>query len=200
MEKNKKMQDTLTVYRNEKGINLIEIKVTSIAEIFNPIDPSPLNKKDLEEDVEDYIVTAVEDFSLKSKINIIIYIPDNEIEAETSEQINKAVNNFFAYRAWSTRASLRGMFKDARTSLVLGSIILFTAMTCKTLLTNFSSSAWTLAVSESLVVAGWVAMWHPVQKFLYEWWPLKRKLHIFEKLCEIKVECRSHLVTPTDNF
>ena len=185
------MQDTLTIYRNEKGINLIELKVSSIEELFNPMDPSPLNKKDLEEDVEDYIVTAIKDFPLKAKVDLIIYIPHNEIELETSKEVNNAVNNFFAYRALSTKASLKSMFKDARTSLVLGTIILFAAISCKTLLLNLPPNAWTPALSESLAVAGWVAMWHPVQKFLYEWWPLKRNLHIFEKLSEINVDCRS---------
>ncbi|MGD9638461.1 MAG: hypothetical protein AB7U85_05325 [Alphaproteobacteria bacterium] len=193
-------QEISTVYRREKGVNLIEISLSTMAELFNPIDPSPLNKKDLEIDVEDYIVTGIKDFPLKSAVNVIIYLPDDEIEENTSSQINGALNNFFAYRAWSTRNSLRTMFKDARISLVFGILTLSTAISCKTILMKFSSEAWAQAISESLVVAGWVAMWHPIQKFLYEWWPLRKNLRVYEKLTKVKVECRPHSSSPNSIF
>jgi hypothetical protein len=43
---------------------------------------------------------------------------------------------------------------------------------------------------ESLTIAGWVAMWRPMQIFLYDWWPLLRIGHIYEKLSRVPVELR----------
>lgn len=35
---------------------------------------------------------------------------------------------------------------------------------------------------ESLTLIGWVAMWRPVQIFLYGWWPLTGRIKVFENL------------------
>jgi hypothetical protein len=43
---------------------------------------------------------------------------------------------------------------------------------------------------ESLTIAGWVAMWQPMEIFLYQWWPLRRRGRIFEKMSRMKVEVR----------
>jgi hypothetical protein len=43
---------------------------------------------------------------------------------------------------------------------------------------------------ESLTIAGWVAMWRPMEIFLYEWWPLRRRWRVFEKMSHMKVEMR----------
>jgi hypothetical protein len=45
-------------------------------------------------------------------------------------------------------------------------------------------------VSEGLTIAGWVAMWKPMQIYLYDWWPLRRRGRIFEKLSRMPIEVR----------
>ena len=43
---------------------------------------------------------------------------------------------------------------------------------------------------ESLTIAGWVAMWRPMQIFLYDWWPLRHLGKIYENLSRMPVELR----------
>ena len=40
---------------------------------------------------------------------------------------------------------------------------------------------------ESLTIGGWVAMWRPVQIFLYDWWPLARCGRIYRNLARAQV-------------
>jgi len=47
-------------------------------------------------------------------------------------------------------------------------------------------------VREGLTIAGWVAMWRPLQIYLYEWWPLRDERRILERLGRMRV----HLVLP----
>lgn len=46
-------------------------------------------------------------------------------------------------------------------------------------------------IEESLVIVAWVANWKPIQTFLYDWWPLKRRRDLYRRLaqadCEITV-------------
>lgn len=44
---------------------------------------------------------------------------------------------------------------------------------------------------EGLYIVGWVAMWRPLEIFLYDWRPIRRRQRLFAKLAEIPVLIRS---------
>ena len=37
-----------------------------------------------------------------------------------------------------------------------------------------------LDYGEGFLIAGWVSLWHPVEILLYEWWPISRRIRIYE--------------------
>jgi hypothetical protein len=43
---------------------------------------------------------------------------------------------------------------------------------------------------ESLVIGGWVAMWHPLEVFLYDWWPIRSRAGRYERLAGIPIGIR----------
>jgi hypothetical protein len=43
---------------------------------------------------------------------------------------------------------------------------------------------------EGLTVAGWVAMWRPMEIFLYAWWPLVEDGRLYERLSSMIVVVR----------
>ena len=45
-------------------------------------------------------------------------------------------------------------------------------------------------IGQSLTIAGWVAMWRPMEIYLYDWWPLRRRGQILDKLSHMPVEVR----------
>ena len=51
-----------------------------------------------------------------------------------------------------------------------------------------SASTWAGLLREGLLIGGWVAMWRPMQIYLYEWWPLRRRERIYAKLGNMPVE------------
>ena len=42
-------------------------------------------------------------------------------------------------------------------------------------------------LGESLHIGGWVAMWHPIEIFLYEWWPLLGDRRLYDRLGRMPV-------------
>jgi hypothetical protein len=45
-------------------------------------------------------------------------------------------------------------------------------------------------LAEGLLISGWVAMWRPLQIYLYDWWPLVRHLRILRKIRDLPVQLR----------
>jgi hypothetical protein len=51
----------------------------------------------------------------------------------------------------------------------------------------FPGSRWTEIVRESLLIGGWVAMWRPLEVFLYDWWPIRADVHLCNRLSAMPV-------------
>ena len=43
-------------------------------------------------------------------------------------------------------------------------------------------------VREGLLIGGWVAMWRPLEIFLYDWWPIRAEAHLFDRLSAMAVQ------------
>jgi hypothetical protein len=48
-------------------------------------------------------------------------------------------------------------------------------------------------LDEGLIIAGWVALWYPLDALLYQHWPLKRERRLYQSLrdMELKLEYAS---------
>ena len=36
-------------------------------------------------------------------------------------------------------------------------------------------------------IGGWVAMWRPIEVFLYDWWPIRREARLYDRLAVMPV-------------
>jgi hypothetical protein len=46
-------------------------------------------------------------------------------------------------------------------------------------------------VTEGLLIVGWVALWRPLEVFLYEWWPIRQRQRRFQYIATMPMEVRS---------
>jgi len=45
-------------------------------------------------------------------------------------------------------------------------------------------------IRESMLIGCWVAMWRPIEIFLYDWWPIRAERRLFERLSAAPIEIR----------
>jgi len=55
------------------------------------------------------------------------------------------------------------------------------------LASSFGNHAATDIFGEGMLIIGWVAMWRPLEIFLYEWVPIRRRCRILMKLAKMQV-------------
>ena len=85
------------------------------------------------------------------------------------------------------RRRLRLLFRDGRIALVTGLAFLFSCVLLRELAFSFGSGAVSDILGEGLLIIGWVAMWRPLEIFLYEWVPVRRRCRILAKLSKMPV-------------
>lgn len=176
-------------YRMENGVALIELRLESLRQLFNVFDPSPFHRKDLDRDAEDYIVGALRELG-PMPARLVLHLPAGEAGTEDAGSLGGAIRNFFAFQAQITARDLRLELRRGRDSLLIGLCFLAVCL----LLRHFALSAWGGAVAgvvaEGLLIAGWVALWRPLEIYLYDWWPYRRRLMVYRRLAEIAVDVR----------
>jgi hypothetical protein len=177
-------------YRREGEHTIIEIAVKNVGQLFNSFDPSPFHEKDLDSDAEDYIVGAAREIGPHARLKLVLHLPADEAARDTAADLERSIHNYFDYRHELTQRDLRYMFRLGRASLLIAIAFLAACMSVREVVLSFSEGGVLHIVAEGLLIAGWVAMWRPIQIFLYDWWPLRRTARIHAALAKVPVEVR----------
>lgn len=169
----------------------MDVHVRELRQLFNEIDPSPFNKRDLDPSTERFIVEWATEAPASEELRLVIHADTRPVSDEAEDVVRRAVPEFFAGRAVATRRGLRGLFHRGRISLLIGLGFMAVALTVASLLDRpAGTTALAAVLRESLLVGGWVAMWRPIEIFLYDWWPVLAKARRFDRLAAMPVEIR----------
>jgi len=183
------MDDLESLYRKVDGMVLIEIKLSSILQLFNSFDPAPFHEKELDSEAEHYIVDTVYDFPAKTKFRMIIYLPPELVPTEQAKKIIPAIHNHFRYRMLVSDRKFRAHFRHGRTSMAIGLSILAVALVSRQLISRSSPDVFAAQLlADALLIFGWAAMWEPITVLLYELWPIVQKKRVYQKISEMEIE------------
>jgi hypothetical protein len=182
---------TEALYREHDGRLLIEIELKSLMQIFNSFDPAPFHEKELDASAEVYIYNSVAEFPLKTPLELMIHLPPSEIDKEKGETLKEAIKNHFSYRSLLTDIELRRVLQRGKRNMAIAVVFLFLCLLIIGLLSTIEGGLLKTMLSEGLTIIGWVAMWEPVNVFLYGWWPLVQKKNIYNKILGMDVKVSS---------
>jgi len=171
--------------------NVIQLKLREISQLFNSLDPSPFSAKDLDDDAEEFIVSWARELSHHKGLHLVIHLEKPLPVSQTEASVGEAIQHYFAYRASINRLELRQFLRGGRTSLAIGGCFLTGCLFLSHLfIKQAAGNVLGGIVRESLTIGGWVAMWRPMEIYLYDWWPLKRRVNLLIKLSQISVQLR----------
>ncbi|MDE2430268.1 MAG: hypothetical protein KGM99_16215 [Burkholderiales bacterium] len=173
--------------KSSPPVHQIEIRLSKLAELFNSMDPTPFHHRDLDIDAQEYLESWAMGFSQDSHFRIIVYIEQSTAD-DPAALVTEAIHNYFEFRATSTRRQLRLMMLEGRTSLIIGLLFLVICLLAADAIPEHATSTLFRVLKTSLGIGGWVAMWRPMQTFLYDWWPLARKVRIFINLSRANIK------------
>ena len=164
----------------------VELRLDRLARLYNSLDPSPFREKELDAAADDYIVGSAEDLGGK-KMRLVVLLSEPEMHLTNPTDIVASIRNHFAWRA---EAEQRRLHSELRRSLAIGLVFLVACLAGRELL-PLPESPLERIVRESLLIVGWVAMWGPIDVFLYGWWPIAGRRRLFARLAGIDIEVRA---------
>jgi len=170
--------------------HLIEIRIRELTQLFNSMDPTPFHHKDLDPDAEEFIVSWALEHPRQGEFEILIHLQAPPATGNEPEIAREAIHNYFAYRAEHARRELRQMLQRGRVSLAIGLTFLAACLLIADLIAQHGRDTFHTIVRESFTIGGWVAMWRPLEIFLYDWWPLRQHRRIYDKLARAEIRVR----------
>lgn len=166
--------------------NQIEVRLRELSQLFNSMDPSPFIDRNLDAAAEEFIVSWTRELPHKEEIELVIHLATRP-EPDRAAGTEAAVRHYFGSRAEIKGRELRLLLRRGRFSGVIGLLFLAGCFGLGEMVRQVSAQPWSEFVEMGLHIVGWVAMWRPLEIFLYDWWPIRSDQLLLERLARMQV-------------
>jgi hypothetical protein len=170
------------------GSQIIKVRVAELRQLFNAIDPSPFRDRDLDPRAEQFIVEWAGDLPRDEPLALLVHLERAAGPADEAALLGEAIHQYFKQQVASSQRKLRELFRQGRISLVIALAFLSASVAIADALASyFRDIRFAEVLREGFVIGGWVAMWRPLEVFLYDWWPIRAEVRLFERLSTMPV-------------
>src|SRR5438045_7635292 len=135
---------------------VIEVHIGELKQLFDAIDPSPFQDRDLDPKAQEFIVGWAKDLPRDASLALVVDLDREAGLPNEAAVLREAIHEFFRHRAESYRRRLRELFRLGRTSLIIGLVVLATAIAFGDFLANLmKGSRLGELLGESHTMGGW---------------------------------------------
>jgi hypothetical protein len=167
---------------------VIEIHLAESKQLFNAIDPAPFREKDLDPKAEEFIVGWARELPADAPLSLVVLLDRPAGLPDEVQVLRDAVRQYFGMRSQASRQRLKRLFKIGRTSLLIGVLFLAVSFGLGGIIESaLEGQRMGQVLRESLAIGGWVAMWRPLEIFLYDWWPIRSERKLYDRLSAMPV-------------
>jgi hypothetical protein len=179
---------SLNTVRASREEGIIEMHVNELNQLFNSLDPSPFFEKELDRNAEENLVRSAQDLPAKSpKAVVVVLSKPSGIPAE-NQLLSEAIHAHFSRQGRRLRRQLRALLRRGWLNLGIGLTFLAACLIGGQIALRFmGDSPVARVIQESLLICGWVAMWNPLEIFLYDWWPILSLRRLYDRLSKVRV-------------
>jgi hypothetical protein len=178
---------------------LIEVSVEKLQQLFNAIDPSPFHRRDLDPRAEEFIVDWARDLPTDKPWALVVHLERPAGRADEAAALREAIHEYFAQRVTASRRRLRELFRHGRISLAIALAFLAVSVAIGDAVAAYlGESRLGEILREGFLIGGWVAMWRPLEVFLYDWWPIRADARLLERLSNLPVRIEYKETAPVD--
>lgn len=164
----------------------IEIRIRSLAQLFDALDPAPLQERALDRNVESFILASAGTHRPKEPLRLLVHLPES-LRAHAADATDAIHEHFRRAHAQGER-NFRRRLRIGGFALAVASVVLAGSFGLRSLLSNFEERALVQGLREGLLILGWVAMWRPVEILLFERWESHLDHAMLERLASMPIE------------
>ncbi len=171
--------------RSEAGDIIIDISAGKVEDLYNDFDKyAPYVKKELDQDLVDYIIDSVEEIG--DEPFIIRFRLTSPLESELTSRLRSSIGNYFRYLKELEIRELKGMVRKSFFLFLIGLAFITASIWVNTVYEE-NMTVLQKVFAEGLTVAGWVSFWEAVATFLIDWMPHRNKIRLYERIADATI-------------
>jgi hypothetical protein len=181
--------------------DVLDLYLADTRQLFNSMDPAPFRQRDLDPNAATYIVDWAEEAPGGQPLSLVLHLGSGSATEADAAIVRESVREYFQRRAAATRRKLRHLFRIGRYSLLIALFFLALVIVVgESIASLVSKERYAALVQDSLVIGSWVALWRPLEIFLYDWWPISAEAKLFDRLSQMEVHIRSATAVECDKI
>lgn len=166
----------------------IRLRVQHVNQLFHTLDPFPFRERDLDSGVEEFVVGSARELPGRGPLTVAVHMPAAQARQEAAADIGEGFRNYFGSREGVVGRELRTLLKVGQMSLLVGLAVLAASIAAGIAFSHAVPEGFLRRfVDDGLIIVGWVALWRPIDIFLFEWWPIVRKRRLYRRLSRAEV-------------
>lgn len=167
----------------------LDLRVGELRQLFNSMDAAPFRERDLDPDAEEFIVSWAREARPDARLALAVHLNRAAASDDEVTALRQALRDYFAHRAAEARLRLRRLFRTGRWNLLIGVLFVALAIFIGDLVGGLVGRYnYGRLIAESLAIGAWVALWRPIEIFLYDWWPIRAEARLHDRLSRMPVE------------
>lgn len=165
------------------GAHVLELRVGELRSLFHVLDPAPFRERDLDPRAHEYIVEWAREAPVRAPLGLTVRV-DRSGSREEAVVLRQAIEEYFHACAKSERRHLRQLLRQGRLSLLIGAAFVAAA----NVIAELAAETRFGIIRDSVVIGAWVALWRPIEIFLYDWWPIRWAAQLYDRLAAMTVQ------------
>ena len=106
-------------------------------------------------------------------------------------EVSEAIHHHFFWQTQEANEELHEIFREGRLGLLLGLIVVALLLAGSEAVLLLGRGRLLTTLSESMIIAAWVAIWRPAELLLYSHLPVRRRRNLARALAQAGVVLRS---------
>jgi len=171
-----------------RGAERLDLRVGDLRQLFNSMDPAPFRERDLDPKAESYIVDWARELRAEAPLALVVHTSREPATIEHVAILQQAIHEYFSRSAADASVRLKRLFRRGRWNLLIGLLFVAAANIIGDVAAEFfTQERYGRLVRDSFGIGAWVALWRPIEIFLYDWWPIVAESRLYRRLSGMHV-------------
>ena len=144
---------------------IIQAAVNQYNDIFNELDPAPFKKRDINQELKDYLEDCSLDIPLRYNVILQFSIPKSARDHEKEKSIESGLKTYFSFLMKSLEKNLKRSYQKNFIYIITAFVLLLTASFTGTFIGTKDVILFTLV--QGLYIGGWVFLWEAISSFSF---------------------------------
>jgi len=182
-----------TPHRTEDGYRCLDIRIRSLAQLFDSRDPVPFHDGSLDADAMEAVMDFAEELHEKTAFKLIFHLPaPADPHDPRAALLSSAVANHFELAAARARRRQKRESRLGRMKLLVGLVAFVLILVLAELVREIATSPLAKLIPEGLTILAWVVMWRPLDALLFDWFPYVAERRLCLRIARAPVDIRHY--------